>query len=173
MYAHPVSIQCSQRVFERRAFSAGAETFDGCPDIKIFESQVPGRPACRNVGFCSALVGGGIPIIRYITRTDRELTGLICSVPFAVSSYTEVVHVPKRCSPPSTLLPLSRAPRQLTSIPSSRLLPRPSLRRALQRGFQSCRNSPRDTRIRRWDPHFSTSESPLSRVSSRLSDRRP
>ena len=172
MYAHPVSIQCSQRVFERRAFSAGAETFDGCPDIKIFESQVPGRPL---VGMSVSVLRwwGGIPIIRYITRTDRELTGLICSVPFAVSSYTEVVHVPKRCSPPSTLLPLSRAPRQLTSIPSSRLLPRSSLQRALQQGFQSCRNSPRDTRIRRWDPHFSTSESPLSRVSSTLSDRRP
>ena len=172
MYAHPVSIQCSQRVFERRAFSAGAETFDGCPGIKIFESQVPGRPL---VGMSVSVLRwwGDIPIIRYITRTDRELTGLICSVPFAVSNYTEVVHVPKRCAPPSTLLPLSRAPRQLTLIPSSRLLPRPSLRRALQRGFQSCRNSPRDTRTRRWGPHSSTSESPLSRVSSRLSDRRP
>jgi hypothetical protein len=44
MYTHPVSVQCSDRVCECGAFSAVAEIFYGCPDIEIFESQVPIRP---------------------------------------------------------------------------------------------------------------------------------
>src|SRR5258705_1055352 len=97
MYAHPVSIQCSQRVFERRAFSAAAETFHGCPDVKIFESQVPGSPL---VGMSVSVLRswGDIPIIQYRTRTDLDLTRLSCSVPFALSNYTDVLHVAKRCS---------------------------------------------------------------------------
>src|SRR5712692_656836 len=110
-----------------------------------------------------------IPIIRLL----EQLAGLIRRLLFVVASYTQVVQVPKRRSPPSTLWPLSRALRWLTSILSGRLLPRPALRRELQRGRQSCRNSPRDTRTHRSDSHSSTSESLLSRVWSTWSDRRP
>jgi hypothetical protein len=63
--------------------------------------------------------------------------------------------------------------RRLTSIPSSRLLPRPSPRRALRRGCWPWRNSPRDMRIRRRDPRSCASEPLLSMASSTPSDLRP